>query len=259
MWKRFDEENVFDSTPTEVKMRNPEQQFVLHGQDIPLVVYMIQLGHIMTGQTALDLAKKYTTQSRHFMTAEDLHCTVHVSQGLDEDYEKDFYRQTGDTHSTLTVKNLYCSKTRAVCSVELHSEQMHLFTGHTPHVSIARDDTDECKDMQSWLNMVLSDDVGSQWVLVEDKVRFNPILEVYEISWWHVWSVFKTAWMRESVEECMLVSDSIAADLERIPDILWSKGPTDVGRLNVPPYCITTATNTKPQLRQYPISGGRGQ
>lgn len=131
---------------------------------------------------------------------------------------------------------------------------MHLFTGHTPHVYIARDDTDECKDMQSWLNMVLSDDVGSQWVLVEDKVRFNPILEVYEISWWHVWSVFKTAWMRESVEECMLVSDSIAADLERIPDILWSKGPTDVGRLNVPPYRITTATNTKPQLRQYPIS-----
>lgn len=116
MWKRFDEENVFDSTPTEVKMRNPEQPFVLHGQDIPLVVYMIQLGRIMTGQTALDLAKKYTTQSRHFMSADDLHCTVHVSQGLDEDYEKDFYRQTGDTHSTLTVKNLYCSKRLGLCA-----------------------------------------------------------------------------------------------------------------------------------------------
>lgn len=121
-------------------MKNPELQFVLQGHDMPIVIYMLQIDpqHIVMGQTVLDLTRKYTTQAGHYMESDDLYCTMNVSQGPDIEYEKDFHGQTKHTQCTLTIKKLYCSKTRAACSVELHPEQVRLFTAHTPHVSIAK-------------------------------------------------------------------------------------------------------------------------
>ncbi|XP_060786601.1 uncharacterized protein LOC132892291 [Neoarius graeffei] len=203
------------STPDGLTIEVSEMCGVQYGFGSPLYVYVWRLCSDQLTQTPkhlVQLARLNTSSvDTDYMKEEDLHCTAHVHQGQDVEFEKTWF---ADPHTCerLTLKTTYWSK--HYCAVQVHftrcpnscinanrSVLKHVMHGlrtedsevdccqhdffdiidSIPHVSLAKPRAAHWRDVGKWVKKCAAND--NEWSRTEDpSVLFCQRLGVYKQS-----------------------------------------------------------------------------
>ncbi|XP_035515190.1 uncharacterized protein LOC118326328, partial [Morone saxatilis] len=257
---------ILHSTPDGVKVlkqSNPDYPFTTqmfeHSPFDLLYVYEWQLLHNTLSHTPDELtsfAHTHSTQAGSFMTPQRLHCTAHVSEGKDTDFEKDWYAEVEELEE-LSLTHIYWTKSVAVVSVALSAAQDQIFQNKTPHISLAKPATWTWQDLGPW---VRGKHGCSDFCRTGDpRTEYSETGDVYRTAVTSTVRVKRTVELLENIPRgssvyTLMTAESMPAELSQVPDCLWAKHKYDVGLMkDATPLVIHPKSDYRPCLKQYPL------
>ncbi|XP_047231734.1 uncharacterized protein LOC124874432 [Girardinichthys multiradiatus] len=217
--------------------------------DQPLYAYQWKLPVGPVPQHFVTLAVNAVTPDSEIMSADDLHCTSHVSEGPDFDYEDSWYKITNER---VYLSDMYWNDHTAALSVTLTSEQLHFFqvSGSVPHVSLAKSENMEWKDVGFFVRRCL---LATDWRETDVPYVFvSPSQNAFKRHCPTVVSCNRTVQLISHSHLFLATASSADADLEELPDSLWAAHKYDVGLItDCEPVVVTPKSNYRPCQKQY--------
>lgn len=188
--------------------------------------------------------------------ADPPHCTLNYDLfNNDLDYETDWEGMMDILNKNVTIRDIYVSQEGVAASVSLDCTQEQLYAlskDSAPHVTLAVKSGGEARALGPMVKRCID---ACDWQH-GPKVSYSPSCKAYMIPHSSTSFVVPEKVLRHRTHGRENTNHPDSDDIiNAMPASLWSTGPADVGKLQIPPIKINLKPDTVPIWKyQYPLS-----